>query len=271
MHHIACAPVFFVAALLPRAFGQDASSSPANEEANRTTPPAFEVASVKPADPASQISIRRSGDRLTTSNTSLEMLITWAYDIRSDRLFGKPQWLDSVRYDIVAKAGQSLGPGRLQRMMQSLLDARFQLAIHRETRQLPLYAMVVDKNGAKVHLTEAHGDPSQNPFNMTDSGRLTGTQVSAGMLANVLSNQLGRTVQDQTGLKGVFDFTLEWEPDTAPQSTGVDGAPAPSTDARTGPSIFTALQEQLGFKLEPRKGPVEVIVIDHIESTPTEN
>ena len=261
-----CALIFPILLLLPRAFGQNAAASPANEEANRTMPPAFEVASVKPSDPASQISIRRSGDRLTTSNASLEMLITWAYDIRDDRLFGKPKWLDSVRYDIAAKAGESLGPGRLQRMMQSLLAARFQLVIHRETRQLPMYAMVVDKNGAKVHLTEAHGDPGQNPFNMTDRGRLTGTQVTAAMLANVLSNQLGRTVQDQTGLQGVFDFKLEWEPDTDAQSTNVDGSLAPSTDARSGPSVLTAIQEQLGFKLEPRKGPVEVIVIDHIES-----
>jgi uncharacterized protein (TIGR03435 family) len=257
--------------LLPRAFGQDARSSPANGAGNRAAPPAFEVASVRPSDPASRISIRRSGDRLNTSNTSLEFLITWAYDIRNDRLFGKPKWLDSVHYDIAAKAGESLAPGLLQRIMQSLLATRFQLAIHRETRELPMYALVVGKDGAKVHLTEARGDPGQNPFNMTNRGRLTGSQVTAAMLANVLSNQLGRSVQDQTGLQGVFDFELEWEPDTDAQSTNVDGASEPSIGARTGPSIFTAIQEQLGFKLEPRRGPVEVIVIDHIESTPTEN
>jgi uncharacterized protein (TIGR03435 family) len=78
-------------------------------------------------------------------------------------------------------------------------------------------------------------------------------------------------VQDQTGLQGVFDFKLEWEPDTDAQSTGVDGASEPSMGTRAGPSIFTAIQEQLGFKLEPRRGAVEVIVIDHVESTPTEN
>ncbi len=233
--------------------------------------PAFEVASIRPSDPASRISIGRSGDRLNTSNTSLETLITWAYDIRSDRLFGKPKWLDSVHYDVVAKAGATLTPGLLQRMMQSLLATRFRLAIHRETRELPMYAMVVAKNGARVQLTEASGSAGQNPFNMTTGGRLTGSQVTAAMLANVLSNQIGRSVQDQTGLKGVFDFKLEWEPDTEAQSTGVDGAPAPSTDARTGPSIFTAIEEQLGLKLEPRKGPVEVIVIDQIESAPTAN
>jgi uncharacterized protein (TIGR03435 family) len=105
---------------------------------------------------------------------------------------------------------------------------------------------------------------------MTDRGRLTGSQVSAAMLANVLSNQLGRPVQDETGLKGVFDFKLEWEPDADASSANVDGT-SESTVARAGPSIFTAIREQLGLRLEPRKGPVEVIVIDHIESTPTEN
>ena len=266
MRRLSCARIFPLVLLLSRAFGQDARASPAN-----VPPPAFEVASIRPSDPASRISIARSGDRLTTTNTSLEMLITWAYDIRDDRLFGKPKWLDSDRYDIVAKAGQSLGPGRLQQMMQSLLASRFQLALHRETRELAMYAMVIGKDGAKVHLTEASGPAGQNPFSMPGRGRLTGSLVTAGMLANVLSNQLGRSVQDQTGLKGVFDFSLEWEPDTDAPSTNVDAVSEPSASARAGPSIFTAIQEQLGFKLERRKGPVEVIVIDHVENVPTGN
>ena len=261
---------FAVVVLLLRAFGQDATSPP--PEAKPETLPAFEVASVKPSDPASGISFRRSGDRLTTSGTSLQWLITWAFDVRNDRLFGKPKWLDTVRYDIAAQAPRGNPvPGRLQRMMQSLLATRFGLAIHRETRELPMYVMVVDKSGAKIHLTDAGDGSGPNPFSMPGRGRLIGSQVSTGMLANVLSNQLRRAVEDQTGLKGVFDFKLEWEAETDPQSTGGGGSSAPSTDARTGPSIFTAIREQLGLKLEPRKGPVEVILIDHIESTPTEN
>jgi uncharacterized protein (TIGR03435 family) len=218
--------------------------------------PEFEVASVKPSDPESTSAIRRSGYRLNTTNTSLQKLVTWAYDIPDDRLFGKPKWLDSVRYDIAAEAPQGpLERGQLQRMMQSLLAARFQLAIHREARELPMYMMVAGKNGPKVHPVETREGIGQNPFSMTGRGRLTGTKVTAGMLAKVLSDQLGRAVQDGTGLTGVFDFTLEWAPDSDP----------------AGPSLFTALQEQLGFKLEARKGPVEVIVIDHMESTPTGN
>ncbi len=132
-----------------------------------------------------------------------------------------------------------------------------------------MYALVVAKNGLKVHLTEASGSMNQNPFSMPGRGRLIGTRVSAAMLAKALSSQLSRSVEDQTGLQGVFDFTLEWEPDT--QATDADGVPTGAAEARTGASLFTALQDQLGLKLEPRKGQVEVLVIDHMERTPTEN
>jgi uncharacterized protein (TIGR03435 family) len=214
--------------------------------------------------------MNRSGNRFTTSNTSLEMLILWAYDIRKDRLFGKPKWLDSIKFDVVANA--PAGPanttpviGQMRLMMQSLLAARFNLAAHRETKDLPLYDLVVAKTGPKVELTEAVAGPvsARNPFSMTGRGVLSGTRVSADMLAKVLSEQLGHAVEDRTGLKGVFDFTLQWAPDT---DTQFDGAGPP-----TGASIFTAIQEQLGLKLEPRKGPVEVLVIDRVDNTPTGN
>jgi len=239
--------------------------------------PAFEVASIKPSDPTGTIGIKRSGYRLWTSNTSLQMLLTWAYDIHSDRLYGKPAWLDSVQYDIVANApqeGRALrrDPGQaspLQQMMQTLLAERFKLVIHRETRELPIYALVVAKSGPKVHLTESPDSMNQNPFSMPGRGHLIGTKVTAEMLAKALSDQLSRSVQDQTALKGVFDFTLEWEPDAQPDDA--DDAPAPSAGVRTGSSLFSAIQEQLGLKLEPRKGQVEVFVVDHIERTPTEN
>jgi uncharacterized protein (TIGR03435 family) len=239
--------------------------------------PEFEVAAIKPSDTAGTVSIRRSGHRIATTSTSLLFLITWAYDVHSDRLYGKPNWLDSARYDVIANAplvdrpaaprlpGH---PSELQRMMQALLADRFKLVIHRETRQLPMYALVVATGGAKVRLTEAPAVMGQTPFSMPGRGRLVGTQVSAEMLAKVLSDQLSFSVQDQTGLKGVFDFRLEWEPDAS--SAASDELPAP-TDLRAGSSLFTAIQEQLGLKLEARKGTVEVLVIDHIERTPTEN
>jgi uncharacterized protein (TIGR03435 family) len=122
--------------------------------------------------------ITRSGNRLTFSNYSLEMLILWAYDVRSERLLGKPRGLDSVRYDILAVApAETLVPGRLNRMMQSLLAERFKLVVHKETRELPYYAMVVDKNGPNVHVEELTGPVGRNPFGMMASGHLTGARV----------------------------------------------------------------------------------------------
>jgi uncharacterized protein (TIGR03435 family) len=239
--------------------------------------PAFEVASIKPSDPAGTIAIRRSGHRIATTNTSLLFLITWAYDLHSDLVYGKPAWLDSVRYDIIAARPQDDRPAparlpgqptELQRMMQVLLAERFRLVVHRETRDLTLYALLVANGGPRVQLKEAPAVMGQTPFHMPGRGRLIGEQVSAEMLAKVLSGQLDRSVQDHTGLKGVFDFKLEWEPDAG--SIRPDGAP-PTADPNAGPTLFTALQEQLGLKLETRKGPVEVLVVDHIERTPTEN
>ena len=121
--------------------------------------PVFEVASVRPADPDHSMSISRSGNHLTFSNYSLEMLIEWAYNVRGDRLPGKPKGLNTVRYDVVAVAPEETRvPGTLNRMMQSLLAERFKLAIHRETRELPYYAMVMDKSGLKVHVGELSYD-----------------------------------------------------------------------------------------------------------------
>jgi uncharacterized protein (TIGR03435 family) len=234
--------------------------------------PAFEVASVKRADPDHSMSISRSGNRITFSNYSLEMLILWAYNIRSDRLLGKPKGLESARYDIVAVAPEeTVAAGQLNRMMQALLGERFRLVIHTETKELPYYEMVVDKNGAKVHVEELLGAVGQNPFRMTASGHLTGTKVSAEMLAKVLSDQIGRFIENGTAVKGFFDFTLDWAPDTNIQFSGPDVGPSSSAESRNGPSIFTAIREQLGFRLDARKGPVEIVVIDRVENTPTKN
>jgi uncharacterized protein (TIGR03435 family) len=203
------------------------------------------------------MSITHSGNRLTFSNYSVEMLILWAYDIRSERLLGKTKGLDSARYDVVAVAPPGAPvPGRLNRMMQSLLAERFRLVVHRETRELPYYALIVDKNGPKVHVEDAYGPVGQNPFAMTANGHLTGAQVSATMLAKVLTDQTGRFAEDRTGLAGVFDFTLDWAADAESTLT---------------PSIFTAVKEQLGLRLDAVKGPVEVVVIGRVETTASEN
>jgi uncharacterized protein (TIGR03435 family) len=243
--------------------------------ASAQTPPAFEVATVKPSAPDAVMAIRRSGHRIVTNGTTLQFLITWAYDIQSDRLFAKPPWLNSDRFDVTGAAPQdepssAWKPGEptiFQRRMQTLLADRFKLATHRETREMTLYTVTVAKSGFKPHVDPAPEVMGQQPFKMTGPGRLFGTQVTVEMLAKVLSDQLGRTVIDQSGLKGVFDFRLDWTPDRMPRA---DGLPAPP-DTRSGPSLFTALEEQLGLKLETRRGPVDVVVIDHVDRSPTGN
>jgi uncharacterized protein (TIGR03435 family) len=232
--------------------------------ASAQTPPTFEVATVKPSDPTAVMSIRRSGHRIVTTGTPLEFLIKWAFDLQTDRIVGRPPWLDSDRFDVVGaspldeqdpptKPGE---PTLFQRRMQTLLADRFGLKTHRETREMAIYAVSVAKGGFKPPLAPEPDVFGQQPFQSAGLGRLVGTQVTVWMLAKVLSDPLGRTAQDQTGLRGVFDFKLDWAPD------GV-------TDGR--PSLFTALEEQLGLKLEARRGPVEVLVIDHVERAPKGN
>jgi uncharacterized protein (TIGR03435 family) len=227
------------------------------------TLPSFEAASIKPNKSGDRkVSIRRSPGRFTTSNTTLKMLITFAYDIRGHQLSGGPGWLDSDRYDIVAKAdGANPSEAELKQMVQMMLADRFQLTIHRETKEMPVYALVVGKNGPKLHEAEGTG-----PQMSMGRGQLTAKKVSMELFAKQLGNQLGRSVVDNTSLNGDFDFKLEWTPDSGqpmgPKEGGVDG-PAPA-DA-SGPTIFTAVQEQLGLKLEAQKGPVEILVIDRAE------
>ena len=232
----------------------------------------FEVASIKPSDPTRPIAFKRSGYHIETTSTSLEWLITWAYDVHNDRLDGGPDWLNSVRYDVLANGPEDLGAARrnplhttpLQQMMQALLAERFKLAVHRETREMSRYVLTVARTGLKVTPGPRPETFGLNPFSFPGRGTLIGTQVTAEMLAKVLSGQLDRTVQDQTGIEGAFDFKLEWEPDPA-----IAGPPPPDAPARS--SLFTSIQDQLGLKLEARKGPVEVLVIDHIDRTPTGN
>ena len=244
----------FLAFTLTGAFGQ-----PATERL------AFEVASVKPNKSGDRgTSMGPSSGGLTATNATLKFLITFAYDVRDHQISAGPSWFDTERYDIVAK-----GPidhptvAQNRQMLQKLLADRFQLRLLRETKELPEYALVVEKNGPKLHQPEGAGNGMR-----IGRGRITTQAVSMEHFAGNLGKLLGRTVVDKTGLQGNFAFTLEWTPD-ASQPMGVLG-PSPAVPDDSGPSIFTALQEQLGLKLEPQKGPVEILVIDHVEK-PSEN
>ena len=223
-------------------------------------------------------------ERLTATGVTLHGLIREAYGVEDDQISGAPNWLNSERYDIEAKADKSVADElqklsfdqrlvEYRRMLQALLADRFQLTLHRETKELPVYALIIAKKGPK--LQETH--PGDNdPTGMTfGRGLLKGEGVPIALLVRHLSQQrLGRPVLDKSGLTGKYDFTLQWTPEEnrAPMFKGTrDGGQGPdSPPDSSGPSIFTAIQEQLGLRLESQKGPVEVLVIDHVER-PSEN
>jgi uncharacterized protein (TIGR03435 family) len=221
--------------------------------------PTFEVATVKPSSNGSPpMSIQRvAGGRLVTSNTPLTMLINWAFNLDDGRLIGAPKGADA-RFDVVAKAPmESPPPGQMQLMMRALLADRFKLVVHRESRDLTSYALVIDDGGPRVQVSTSADPPGPDPFRTSTSGMLTGTRVTADMLAKVLSSQLSRPVENTTGLAGTFDFTLQWRPD---QRAVID-------DDRA--SLFVAIREQLGFRLVARRAPVDVIVVDKLNITPS--
>ena len=225
--------------------------------------PAFEAATVRASGPDSPaMSLQRQpGGRLVTSNTPLTFLIAWAFDLDDRRLVGMPKGADSARFDIVAKApAENVAAGQTQLMMRALLADRFGMAVHTEKRNLNAYALVPGDRTLKVAVTNPPEAADANPFSMTTPGILRGRHVTADMLAKALSSQLGEPVENLTRLTGSFDFTLQWRPDTP-------GAADDSTRA----SLFTAIQEQLGLRLEARRVPVDVIVIDRLSLTPTPN
>jgi uncharacterized protein (TIGR03435 family) len=227
--------------------------------------PSFEVASIKPGDPASrQVSTHIQPDgRLTATNATLQMLIRAAYDLRDHQIREGPNWLDSAAFNIEAKAAGPVPGAQMRLMLQSLLAERFKLAVHLETREEPVYELVVDKGGYRLReaADTAHG--SRQGIGIDGAGSFGGFAASVSQLASWLSQRLDRSVIDKTGLTGKYDFTLHWTPDP-----GDLGGPAGGPDAppdTSGPSIFTALKEDLGLKLQSSKGPVEVLVIDHAE------
>jgi len=241
----------------------NAPATRAQAQTGAAAPVGFEAASVKPSQAADGgRSIHPSpGGGLIAWNATLKSLILVAYNIRDFQLSGGPGWLDSAGYDIVAKpSADARANARLR--LQALLTDRFKLKFHREMKELPVFALIVAKNGLK--LQEARREPKDGDGNFrAGRGRLTGLMVPMSDLAGMLSGLVGRTVQDRTGVTGLFDLKLEWTPDE-PQTTAPVGAGEAPPDA-SGPSIFMALQEQLGLKLEASKGPVEIIVIDHAE------
>ena len=223
----------------------------------------FDAASVKPADPAAVGSTFQfpAGGRLRISNGSLRQIIETAwYEFRDFQIVGGPSWLNSERYDISATSeshGTTDGIPEVRKKLQTLLRERFELQVHTETRELRLYRLVPAKSGPKI---ASAGETDSRPAGIQSScGRMTGTNTTMANLAVYLSRQLHRPVEDDSGLADKYTFEVESTPDDAPCS--------PPTE---GPSLFTALQEKLGLRLESAKGPQQVLVIDSVKK-PSEN
>lgn len=302
--------------------------------------PEFEVASIKAAEAPNmaammaggKVSIRmgcNSPDAGTFECTGapLRMLLTRAYELKNYQVVG-PGWMDTERYDVRAKVPPGSSRAQVNLMLQKLLTDRFQIALHRETKELPMYALTVGKNGHKLKTPDPND--TQSPMDAMMAGRgapptptgtgggegggrvmamtiagngpggpigkpgrgimmsmrnglfeLIGKKSTVSSLADALSNQLDRPVVDQTGIQGEYDFTLDFAPDDSMRAAGVMGVMmtarvggAPGADApepSPAQSIFTAVQSQLGLKLEPKRGPVDTLVVDKAEKVPIDN
>jgi uncharacterized protein (TIGR03435 family) len=286
---------FLIAA--PTAHGQSrpAPGQPAPQTASAPPAYVFDVASIKPDKSGTDmVMMRPTQNGLSATNVSLFALISRAYGIQEFRISGAPSWLSSDRYDIEAKVDDATAAElqeldttqrnlATQQMIQALLADRCKLTVHHETKELSEYVLVIAKNGPKLqeaNPNDTYPNGFKGPNGASGAGmmrmspdHLTAQAVSMTGLVAMLSMQLGATVVDKTGLTGKYDFTLKWAPDMS-QSPIVGGAgagpgapPPPDTSA---PSLFTALEEQLGLRLESQKGPVDIIVIDHVEP-PSEN
>jgi uncharacterized protein (TIGR03435 family) len=250
------------------------------------SPPAFDVASVKPNLSGTMGSSGRTGKgSVIFTNMTLRSLIGNAYDIRGNRIAGAPGWIDSERFDINARAAADTPDSGLAPMMRTLLADRFKLKVRHETREEAVYALVVARDdrrlgpnlrpaadcvkgaaaagrsggGAPAPLMQA-GTPAPCGSRMMADGR--GVTIQSGMqtmatLAGMLRGVGGREVVDRTGLGGTFDFELRYAPDALSTDSGAAENPLPN--------VFTALQEQLGLKLESARGPVEYLVVESVD------
>ncbi len=266
----------------------------------------FEVATIKPADPNEPRIMTRylPGGGLEMQGITLKMLIRQAYNVQEFQITGLSAWASADRYSITAKSADSSEPAidplkatdeqrrtfgqQMAQRIQALLADRFRLKLHKETKEGPVYALAVAKNGPKMKEGDPNSNSPRGAMRFTP-GSLSGRQVGIPQLADLLAIWLGRPVLDETGLQGAYDFDLTFTPDQS-QPVGF-GGPGPGPAAAppppppggafpgfkdpppidpNGPTLFTAIQDQLGLKLESKKGPVENLVIDHAEK-PSEN
>jgi uncharacterized protein (TIGR03435 family) len=234
--------------------------------------PTFEVASIKPskAEPGSDSGISSKQGRISAQRVTLRRCIRGAYNVPETLVVGGPKWVDDERYDIEAKAAGPAGDPELMLMLRSLLAERFKLVLHRETRPISGYALVVGKGGLKAQHS-APDAPSRTDSRTDSQSRSIDAQgCTMARLAQRLSEAVHLPVADFTAVAGEFDFKLQWAREEGSARPPSAGDKAGTLAVEAGPTIFAALQEQLGLKLESRKVPTEVLVIDRADKA-TEN
>jgi uncharacterized protein (TIGR03435 family) len=248
-------------ATLPKQPAMDASASPG-----------FEVATIKPAKPdAPYKGLRLSRHQFTAIDENLEDLITFAYGVHPQQVIGAPAWAATDKFDIQAEPDSEGLPSldQWKTMVQKLIEQRCRLSFHHDQTQLAVYVLSVGKSGPKLtpSLGNSIGLPSLG-FRGGVGGDLSAYNVTIGDFINFMTRnvKLNRPIVDRTGILGRYDFTLVWAPD----DTQFDGVTPPSEKDSTAPSLYTAVQEQLGLKLEVTKAPVDVLIIDRVEK-PSDN
>jgi uncharacterized protein (TIGR03435 family) len=254
----------------------------AREQSDPARLPSFEVASIKLNKSSTPMTGGHLFEGRWSSTGSIFSAIQLAYgengiSLSANEISGGPDWIKSEVYDFEAKVDDSVVQGewkkltfdqkydQLRLMMRSLLADRFKLKVRRETKELPVYALVVDKNGPKLTVDNSHLDLAG--FQMSGRGRLGASSSQLKMFAFILSRQPelgGRRVLDRTGLKANYSFKFQWTPESLSTAASQSGETAPPPDL-SGTSLFSALREQLGLKLESTKAPVDTFVIEHIE------
>lgn len=241
--------------------------------------PVYETVDIKPDQSgADSEGIKVGYDELTATNVTLQTLIRSAYDVGINQITGGPLWLKSEKYDIEAKVDQSVvdelknlsvGPDTrvlARPMLQVLLANHFRLTVQRETKFVPVYELVIAEDGLKLQESIPRAYYPHGRVIRVGRGQITGREVPVATLASLLSEELSCTVLDKTALTDHYDIALEW-PTRGGRQPGAENRLSPGSPE---PSIFAAIQEQLGLKLEPQKVPMEFLVIDHIER-PSEN
>ena len=234
--------------------------------------PSYEVATIKPAGPDEHRVVQVQGVRLFTASTSLLDLMMFAYGVHEAQVTGGPEWVKTEKFDLLIQPNMPGRPSTVQMraIVRKLLADRFKLVLHHAQKELAVYGIVAAKGGPKMTPTTAEAVATNTATAGYSEGRFMVKNASMSEFASLMQRYVGldRPIVDHTGISGKYDFKMSWTPDSLQMNSNPPGRTTNDTNA--GPDLFTAIQEQLGLKLQPIKEPTDVLVIDSVEQ-PSEN